>query len=209
MCDLGGVKFGMCTLITFDDGSHLERKKYRTRGKAEDKFSVLIDDVEVVDDVKGIVQRVGGVMRLKSFDESTDIRVCDGVYFSFKHLTTVMVERLFKNRELNMPNVLYKVLDREMPNDVVEARSQMVNDFASEHTESWWNDAILLVRNRLVEQLFIVLWQSRVVALFKEKGDLFIEIEDVLLGSLQFFSNADKVLHSPTVLLDLKGYLPR
>jgi hypothetical protein len=183
-CDLAGVKFRMCPLIIFDDGSHLDREKHRTCGKAKDKLSMLIDDVEVVDDIQRVVQGVGGVMRLKFFDESTDIQVCDSVYFSFKLFAPVMVERLFKNRKLNMPNIPYKVFMREMPNNVVKAGSEMMNDFSGEHTESWWNEAILMVLNRLTEQLSIVLWQRGVVAFLKEKGDLSIQIEDVLLGSL-------------------------
>lgn len=63
-CHLRGVKFGMCLLVTFEDGLHGIQEYSRTSGRAENKFSVLIDNVEVVDDKKGIVERVGGFVRL-------------------------------------------------------------------------------------------------------------------------------------------------
>ena len=57
-CNLDGIKFWMRALVTFDDGLHLDREKHGAGGKTENKFSVFIDDVEVVDDPKGIVKRV-------------------------------------------------------------------------------------------------------------------------------------------------------
>ena len=95
-CNLGGIKVGMCPLITFDDTLHIAGKSHTARGNTQDKFFVLIENVEVVDKPKGIVRRVGGVIRLKSFDQNPDIGICDSLYFSFKSLTPFLSKDALK-----------------------------------------------------------------------------------------------------------------
>ena len=86
ICNLNGFEFGVCLLISGQDSFQLAGKDNGHCIRAENKFSVLIDNVEVVDYPKRIVQRIGGIMRLKSFDQISNIRVRDSLYFSFKTL---------------------------------------------------------------------------------------------------------------------------
>lgn len=53
-CNIGGVQFGMCPLITFHDSPQFSgHSDSRRWGVVEDKFSMLVDNVEVVDYPKG------------------------------------------------------------------------------------------------------------------------------------------------------------
>ena len=109
-CDLGGVKVRVCPLITFENVVHLAGENSSPRSDAENKFFVLIDNVEVVDEPKGIVRRIGGVERLKSFDQATDIGISDSLYFSFKSLTPSFIKRFVvkKPGTRDLPGVIYR-----------------------------------------------------------------------------------------------------
>ena len=89
---------------------------------------MLIDNVEIVDNPQGIIQRVGGIVRLKRLDQSESLDILDQFYFSFVTSAVVRIGRpLLKNREVN-PFVFRCSSDREMPSDVVKTGSQMVED---------------------------------------------------------------------------------
>ncbi|HKO11874.1 MAG TPA: hypothetical protein VJV22_07900, partial [Acidobacteriaceae bacterium] len=137
VCQLGLVKFGMFPLISFYDGMQARREDSGTGVESHDEFSVLIDNVEVVDHKQGIVNRIGGIVRLEQFDLPENVLIRDRMYLSVIKLTGVTIQRPFlKDRELNFPAVVLWAV-REHPHDVVEAGSEMVDNFTGQNAESW------------------------------------------------------------------------
>lgn len=182
VCDFGWIKFGVCPLITFDGFLHSPGENPRSSTTAEDKFSVFIDDVEPVDDKEGVIRRIGGVVRLKSFDHVDDIGVFDPLYFSFKSLNVFSLARLFIEYWKLNPFIFVRGSDGEMPNDMVEAGAKVMNDLSSEHVKSLGDSELSVILDCLQKQLAVVLWHNGVIAFLKESGDFRLEIEDVLFG---------------------------
>jgi len=126
----------MCLFISLEDRFHCYREQHATGSETHDKLSVLINDVEIVDDPEGIVKRVGGIIGLKPLDHCNDISVRDSCYFSFKKQAPVMIDRsLIENRELNFLDV-FDGQDRKMPNNMIKTRAEVVNDLPSKNAES-------------------------------------------------------------------------
>ncbi|MGA7155202.1 MAG: hypothetical protein WBY53_00040 [Acidobacteriaceae bacterium] len=181
-CNLGGVKFGMCPLIYVNSRAQMAGQRYGRSSFTKDKFSVLVDDVKVMDQPKGIVRRVGGVIGLQSFDQRPDFAICNSLYFPFVSGKFTFLDRPVQvNRKVHR-HVIYLGTDRKMPHDMIKGRSQMVNDLPDEHTESWWDDTVHVVLNGLAMQLSVVLWEGGVVAFIKEPLHFGVEIVDVLLS---------------------------
>jgi len=182
VCYIDGIKFGMCPLITFDNRLHFYGKHDGASGEAQEQFLVFVDNIEVMDEGKGIVKRVGGFIRLEPYDQSSDILICNSLYLSIKSGNFFFLDGLFgKNWEIHRHIVLLGA-SGEVPNDVVEARSQMVNGLTGEDAESWWNATTLMVLNCLKENLTVVIGDSWIFAFIKEPLDFRVEIADVLFG---------------------------
>ncbi len=183
VCNVGGRKVGMLALIRFKNAVDAFGNFSRPRRHTQHQFSVLIDNVEALDDGQRATERVGGVVWLEAFDEIEHLSVCDSLYFSLVKGNSVFVDRPFlENRELDLPRVLYPVDVGEYPRNMIKAGSQVMHDLPGQHTEPQWNDAVLMILNSLKEQLVVVLGQDGVLAFLKKPGDFRLQIEDVLVG---------------------------
>jgi len=183
-CNVRGIKVGMLALVSFYDGAKLVGQLQCSNGREGEEFPVLVDPVEMVDEEKRTVERVRSLVRLKRFDQIQDPEIIDSLYFSSVRGTTFFLDRLFhENREFDLPPVLFPIpCAGESPDNMIEARSQMVDDLSSQGAEAGWHGAVLLVIDRLKENLAAVLGQDRMFAFFKEQQDFGVQITDVLFG---------------------------
>jgi hypothetical protein len=76
---------------------------------------------------------------------------------------------------------------RKMPNDMVEARSQVVDDLARKDAEPERNGELAVVLDCLRNNLCLVISEERVFAFLKEPGDFGLKILDVLVGPIELF----------------------
>lgn len=183
-CEIEARQFRMLALVSPESGVHVFRNISRSGAVNQQHFSVLIDNVEIVNNQDGGFDRIGGVVRLEPFDKVEDFGICNSLYCSLIRMNFVFIDRLFlKDRKLDFLGAPFPVfVRRENPDHMVQTGSQLVDDLASQHTQTWWNDQILMVMESIKEQLFIVLGENWVLAFLKEPGDFHIEIANVLVG---------------------------
>lgn len=183
-CNIGGRKLGMYALVGHDEKAHLWREIPAPRRNGQNQLSVFVGDVHFVKDENGIADRIGGIVRLKAFNEEPHFTISNSLYLSVVSGNTVFIDRfLVKDRELNSSRMVSPVLFcRELPCDVVKAGTQMMDNFPSEHTKAEWDRAILVILDCLQKQLSVVLWKNWVFATLKETCDFGLKIADVLVG---------------------------
>lgn len=158
-----------------------------TAGNAQDKFFVLIRNVHVMEQQQGIGSRIGGIVRLKPLDHVQNSDVADSLYFSFVTGKTVFVPwPRFQDGKFDEPSIFAApVIGRgELPNDVVKAGTQMVDDLARQDAKSERNSQFLKVLECLKEKLHIFLWDNCITAFLEEPIGLDLQIKDVLAGPL-------------------------
>lgn len=160
------------------------------RAQRDDKFTMLVDSVQIVNDPQRMISRTREstagvtVVRLQRLDEP-ESAVRNSLYFSFVSLNCVFVCGLAnKDRELyRRRGGLSSLLRRELPSDVIQTRAQLVDDLAAKDAETDRDDTVSVGLQRLLDNLRIIIWDNRVGASFEKGPDLSFEIDDILVGS--------------------------
>jgi hypothetical protein len=153
---------------------------------AQDKLSVLIDNVHLVDDEDRSIERVRSVIRLKSPNEFKNGCAGNPLYLSFVTGKFVFIQRLFlKDGKSDSLRVISTVrFDGKLPRDMVEAGAQVMDDLSNENAESGWDNQPLMVLDCLKKSLVIVLGKRGILAFLEKPLNLSIKIDDVLAGPL-------------------------
>jgi len=154
-----------------------------------DQFLVFVDSIHVVNDPDWIVKRVEAVIRLRLLDQEQCLGVGDSLYFSTVLGKFVFVDGFFaEDRKLNTPGMILSMLGaRELPRDVIQARSKMVNDLSGENGEVRINRLFLEIRTCFHDRVKILITPDWVFASLKETRYLDLKIEDILVGPFELF----------------------
>jgi hypothetical protein len=152
---------------------------------AQHEFPVFIDNIHVVKDTKGTVERVGGFVWLKPFNEVAHSGICDSLYFSFIFGNTVFIDWLNINNwkaDIRMTSSVPGFVCGELPNGMIETGPQVMDNLTRKHTEPKRDDPLFVVFDSLKGNLGVVLGDDLVFAALKKGVDFELEITDVLVG---------------------------
>ena len=186
LCEIEGRNARYAALVrdvtTLQFGGILEGPRMNN----DNQCLVLVDNIHLMYGKEQRVERVGEVVRLQPLNEVENVAVFDSLYFSFvlaKHVRRGWP--FFENREANGLDVLSPVLNiREMPHNVIEARSKVVNDLPRDSAFSLGDYALRVILNCLSENLVILISENWVFAILKKPCDLGLKIKDVLVGPI-------------------------
>ncbi len=178
----------ICKCIGFVEPLCEGERKLKCSARNDDsQFAVLVNDVQVMDsrqhEIHGIRSTIVG---LELLDKIPNLGIPDSLYFSFVLGKYVRLRwTLLQEGKLNQPEVLPSVLRiREVPNDVIETRSEVVDNLAREDAKSRRNGSLSVILNCLQDNLLIVVDDDRVIAFLKKSCDLGLKVNDVLAGPI-------------------------
>jgi hypothetical protein len=108
------------------------------------QFAVLIDNVHMMDDRNQGVFRIirTSTVRLKPHDDLASAKGGDSLYFSYYlGVPEFLSWPRFKHGKFNVaPIPAFAVRNRrDLPHEMVQARSKVMGNFASKHAESDWD----------------------------------------------------------------------
>lgn len=182
--NINGHTARFSAIVTNIPINHVRCDGNSTCRNADGDVSMFVVDVQLVKNDQRMVDRVRGIIGLKILDENQGSRIGDSLYMS---LVTGSSRFLswphFRNGKFDLCWLGDSVpLVRELPDNVVETGSKVVQDFPGEHVKTNRNDALSMVRNCLERSLSIVISPSGVIVFLEESRDFLLKIEDVLLG---------------------------
>lgn len=148
------------------------------------QLPVFIKSVHVVDDAKGIVGSIRpSLVRLQSLNQGANAGIRNALYFSVVSAQFIFRRQLAEDRELK--DVLVSSpcgIAGKVPDEVVGTRPQVMDNLASQHTETFGEFQVSMIVNRFLPALVVCIGEDWVFADLKKSEDFLMEIEDVLVG---------------------------
>lgn len=176
------------------------------RGNHNSQLPMLVGDVHVVNAPKETIERIGTRIRLQTVNDCQRGNTGDSLYFStvcgmFKFLANVGPNTLLSteaDRELNLRSEFLPSFDRgQLPNQMIEAGSQVMHDFTSKNREAEGNGVLPFslkeIESKLLPRIGLLIAENWVYAgthdwkleggkLGEEQTDLIIQVTDALVG---------------------------
>lgn len=183
-CKIDGRTSRFSAMVTHEPVVHFVRDRNCACGNTEQGVSVLVRNIEFVEDGKRVADRFTGVVRLKHFDENQGSRIGNSLYMSFVSGASRFVRwPHFKHGKFDLCWLGKSIPIRtELPNNMVKDGTQMMENLPSEDAEAQRNDALAMVRHCLERSVLIVMSPEWVLATIKESIDFPVQITDVLVG---------------------------
>ena len=175
--------FGFCLEIIHERTERHRAGLNKYPWKDDHKLPMFIKFVHLMDNRKGIIERVGSLVRLKPLNNCLN-PAGESLYFSVVSGKFIFANRfLVENRKPNSRGIGTPLgLARQSPRNMIQTRSQVVDDLSAENVESEWDGPIQVVVNNLLPHFAVLMRDDGVEALVEKDVDLPIEITDTLIG---------------------------
>jgi len=182
-CELEGHRCGWIGCIEIADSVD-DRPRIEAR-EGEGQFPMFSLSVQIMNNPEFVVQRVASVIRLYTFDDVLGSVAREDLYFSLETGRTIFVETLAKDGKLDFSGLLLPTFrTSEEPSNVIEARSEVMENFTSKNGEPKRYSQLSQVFRFLVERINIFITHDWALAFLEEPCDFNLKIDDVLVGPL-------------------------
>ena len=164
------------------------RRKEEVRASANNyELPVLVESIHIVDDAERVIPSIApSLVWLHIFDTLEDFGFRDSLYFSVVNARFIFrAGKLPENRKFDGIFMLLPVgVAGEMPDDVVETRTQVVNDLAAQDAPTQRKLEASVIVNRILPFLRVWIGNDWIFASFKEDSDFAIKVDDILVGPI-------------------------
>jgi hypothetical protein len=165
---------------------------------SENNFVMLINSVQLMEGEKWMVVRLRTVVRLGIINESESFSRRNAFYLSLVTSNFVFSPWFSGNNGKGDSSFVGSsvTLSRQRPSQVVETRTEMMDDLPSNNGKSWRNAPLDMVSQPFIKRLLLVFGESSLRALLEESSDLGVQIKHALIGPFQLLFDTCKLFRS-------------
>ena len=145
---------------------------------------MFIKSVHIVDDAKGIVDCIRPpLIGLQLFNQCQYPGLINALYLSVVSELFVFRQRLAVDRKFKHVLMIPPCgRTGKLPDDMVEAGTQVMNDLTSQYTEALGDLQGSMVVERFLPSPILCIGNNWVLAFLEEARDFAIKIDDILIG---------------------------